>query len=59
MEKNLGENEAASSQRPTEDEYWAAFWGSEATMWLSLPLEIQQEYPAKYPRKRPDTAQTP
>lgn len=59
MEKNLGENEAASSPRPTEDECWAAFWDSVATMWLSLPLEIEQEYAAKYPRKQPDATETP
>ncbi|WP_193072737.1 hypothetical protein [Brevibacterium sp. FME37] len=58
MEKNLGEAKAASSPRPNEDECWAAFWDSVATMWLSLPLEIQQEYAAKYPRVQPDAPAT-
>ncbi|MEU3041570.1 hypothetical protein ABZ700_11565 [Streptomyces diastaticus] len=58
MEKTLGEARTASSKRPTEDECWAAFWDSVATMWLSLPLEIQQEYAAKYPRVQPDAPAT-
>lgn len=59
MEKNLGQDKSTSSPRPTEDECWAAFWDSVATMWLSLPLEIQQEYAAKYPRVQPEAATTP
>ena len=58
MEKNLGEAKAASSPRPTEDECWGALWDSDATMWLSLPLEIQQEYAAKYPRVPSDAVET-
>ncbi|WP_431794911.1 hypothetical protein [Micrococcus luteus] len=59
MEMNLEEDKSASIPRLTEDECWAAFRDTVATMWLSLPLEIQQEYAAKYPRKQPGAATTP
>ena len=34
---------------PTEEECWAKFWAGIAAIWVSLPLEVQQDYARRYP----------
>lgn len=35
--------------RPTEDECWADFWAGVAAIWMTLPLEVQQDYARRFP----------
>lgn len=35
---------ALRTQRPSENEAWAEFWTKIASIWVSLPPQVQAEY---------------
>jgi hypothetical protein len=45
-------NVSAGGQEPlaaTEEECWADFWAGVAAIWMTLPLEVQQDYARRFP----------